>query len=118
MKKALVIDDSETMRSMASMILRNLNFDVDAAPNGEIGVEKFKSDQYDFVITDINMPRLNGIQVIKQVREINKETPILVLTTESEDTLRKQGFQEGANGWVVKPFKPLILAEIVNQLTA
>lgn len=117
MATILAVDDSETMRQMVKMTLQAGNYQVVLASDGEEGLSKFlNSTAVDLVITDINMPKLDGIGLIKEIRARNTSVPILALTTESEDTMRKKGAEAGANGWMVKPFKPAQFIDIVRQI--
>jgi two-component system, chemotaxis family, chemotaxis protein CheY len=117
MQTILAVDDSETMRQMVKMTLQAGNYQVVLASDGEEGLSKFlSSTAVDLVITDINMPKLDGIGLIKEIRSRNSSVPILALTTESEDTMRKKGAEAGANGWMVKPFKPAQFIDIVRQI--
>jgi two-component system chemotaxis response regulator CheY len=118
-KKILVADDSETMRQMVRMTLQNINYEVVIAADGEQAFHLFnKTNDFDLVVTDINMPKMNGFALIKEIRIHNKIIPILVLTTESEECMRKQGAQAGANGWIVKPFKPKQFVDLIHQILA
>ena len=117
MATILAVDDSETMRQMVKMTLQAGNYEVGLASDGEEGLSKFMSStNVDLVITDINMPKMDGIGLIKEIRSRNATIPILALTTESEDTMRKKGAEAGANGWMVKPFKPAQFIDIVRQI--
>jgi two-component system chemotaxis response regulator CheY len=114
MKQILHVDDSETMRQMVRMCLAS-EFEVDLASDGEEGVAKFKGKKYDAVIADVNMPKMNGIEMIREIRKTDQNVVILMLTTESEDSMRKQGVDAGANGWLVKPFKPTMICGLIKQ---
>jgi len=117
MATILAVDDSETMRQMVKMTLTAGNYNVVLAHDGEDGLSKFTSTAgIDLVITDINMPRMDGLALIREIRARNQDVPILALTTESEDGMRKQGADAGANGWLVKPFKPAQFIDIVRQI--
>lgn len=116
MANILVIDDSLTMRQLIKMVLTTYGHTITEAANGEEGVDFFHKNKYDLVVTDINMPRMNGIGVIQEIRKVNATIPIIVVTTESEEIMRKQGFAAGANGWVIKPFKPPQFAEIIKKI--
>ncbi len=102
----LAVDDSRTMRDMITLALTSEGFDVSLAEDGEHGLEVLEELDPDVIITDINMPRLDGFGFIDAVRERDdcKTTPILVLTTESSDDLKKRAREAGATGWIVKPF--------------
>ncbi len=102
----LAVDDSRTMRDMISLALRDEDFDVHLAEDGQQGLEILAATAPDVIITDINMPRLDGFGFIDAVRERpgSKHTPILVLTTESSPDLKARARDAGATGWIVKPF--------------
>ncbi len=116
MSLILAIDDSEPMRKMVDLVLKGAGHEVVLANDGVEGVEKFKAQKFDMIITDINMPNKNGIQLIEDVRQIDSDIPILALTTESEDDMRKKGAEAGADGWIVKPFRPAQFLDIVRQV--
>jgi two-component system chemotaxis response regulator CheY len=102
----LAIDDSRTMRNLLNATLRSAGFEVDLADDGEDGLRKFDDSDPDLVITDINMPRLDGFGFIEAARSRQRDrvVPILVLTTESADQLKQRARAAGASGWIVKPF--------------
>ncbi len=102
----LAVDDSRTMRDMINLALRTEGFDVHLADDGEHGLEVLDDIDPDVIITDINMPRLDGFGFIDAVRlrEDTRTTPILVLTTESSAELKTKARTAGATGWIVKPF--------------
>jgi two-component system chemotaxis response regulator CheY len=117
MQTVLAVDDSETMRQMVKMTLQAGKYNVILASDGEEALHTFLSTTgVDLVVTDINMPKLDGIGLIKAIRERNKDVPILALTTESEDNMRKKGAEAGANGWMTKPFKPAQFIEVVRRI--
>jgi two-component system, chemotaxis family, chemotaxis protein CheY len=107
-KRILTIDDSKTMRDMLMFTLTDAGFDVLQAVDGQDGLDVLGKERVDVVITDINMPRMDGYEVIRQLRANSdyKTTPILVLTTESEAEKRNLARGAGATGWMVKPFDP------------
>ena len=117
-KTILTVDDSATMRDMLLETLSNLGYRVVQAGDGMHGLETLKDEQPDVIITDINMPRLNGIDFIKRVREDarHRATPILCLTTENYEGVRDQARRAGATGWIVKPFDPQKLAEAIRRV--
>ncbi len=117
MQTILAVDDSETMRQMVKMTLQAGNYNVVLANDGEDGLDKFMStSNIGLVVTDINMPKMDGIGLIREIRSRNPDVPILALTTESEEGMRKKGADAGANGWLVKPFKPAQFIDIVRQI--
>ncbi|WP_024654838.1 response regulator [Borrelia hispanica] len=121
-KRILVIDDNRAIRQSVAYILEQNGFVVAEAQDGLEGVSKFKeavgqSDKdFDLVITDINMPNLDGIGVIKEIRELGSFVPILVLTTESEQSKVDEGRKAGATGWLVKPFNPDTLMHTISKI--
>lgn len=102
----LAIDDSRTMRNLLSAALGRVGYDVDLAEDGEAGLQRFAETDPDVVITDINMPNLDGFGFIEGARKLDRGrvVPILVLTTESAPELRARARSVGATGWIVKPF--------------
>jgi two-component system chemotaxis response regulator CheY len=119
-KTVLTIDDSRTMREMLSMALVQAGYRVLQAVDGVEGLEILQNQGADVVITDINMPRLDGFGVIEGVRANpdHRATPILVLTTESDVAKKERARQAGATGWIVKPFNPVKLVDAVRRVAA
>lgn len=116
-KKILIVDDSKTMRDMVSFTLSGAGFEVTEAEDGQQALGCLGT-RYDLVITDLNMPNLDGFGLIEQLR-INptyKYTPILMLTTESDQQKKERGKAAGATGWIVKPFNPEKLVQVVNKV--
>jgi len=107
-KTILTVDDSRTIRDMLRMTLADNGYRVVQAADGVEGLEALQSETPDAIITDINMPRLDGFGFIEQVRGDSRfrATPILVLTTESDPTMKDRARAAGATGWIVKPFNP------------
>ncbi len=116
MKRALAVDDSATMRNLVKIALEAEGFTVDTAENGQSALELAKKNTYDIVISDINMPVMDGLQFLKEFREINKRTPVLMLTTETEARKKEEAKRLGATGWIVKPFKPEDLVKVVKRV--
>jgi two-component system, chemotaxis family, chemotaxis protein CheY len=116
MARILAVDDSETIQNLVRQVLTKGNHQVEIATDGEDGLKKFQSSMFQLVITDINMPRMNGLELIEQIRLSNQTVPILALTSENEKKFRDQGATAGANGWIVKPFRPAQLLDIVGQI--
>ena len=117
-KRILTIDDSKTIRDMLMLTLSDAGFDVLQAVDGQDGLDVLGDDRVDVIITDINMPRMDGYEVIRQLRQnsVHKTTPILVLTTESDADKRNLARQAGATGWMVKPFDPDSLIATVRKV--
>jgi len=116
MANILAVDDSEPMRAIVSQALKSGGHEVTLAEEGEDALEKFKAAEFDLIITDINMPVMDGYAFVKAVRTINEEIPILALTTEGQESQRKAGEDAGVDGWIVKPFKPAQFLAIVKQI--
>ncbi|HTV31406.1 MAG TPA: response regulator [Xanthobacteraceae bacterium] len=117
-KRILTIDDSKTMRDMLMLTLADAGFDVLQAVDGQDGLDVLGKERVDVVITDINMPRMDGYEVIRQLRgnPEYKTMPILVLTTESEGQKKNLAREAGATGWMVKPFDPDRLVATVRKV--
>jgi two-component system, chemotaxis family, chemotaxis protein CheY len=118
-KRILTIDDSKTMRDMLRLTLVDAGYDVLQAVDGQDGLNVLSKQRVDVVITDINMPKLDGYGVIRHLRADAgyDDTPILVLSTESDQKTKDIGREAGATGWLVKPFDPDQLVEIVRQVS-
>lgn len=119
-KTVLTVDDSRTIRDMLRMSLSEAGYRVVQAADGVEGLEVLRTELPDAIITDINMPRLDGFGFIEQVRldERLRATPILVLTTESDPALKDRARVAGATGWIVKPFTPEKLTASLRRVGA
>jgi two-component system chemotaxis response regulator CheY len=119
-KRILTVDDSRTMRDMLKLALEQAGFEVVQADDGIHGLEVLEGESPDVIITDINMPRLDGFGFIEGVRadERHRATPILVLTTESDGTKKDRARAAGATGWIVKPFNPTKLVDAIRRVAA
>jgi two-component system chemotaxis response regulator CheY len=119
-KLILTVDDSATIRELLLSELSGLGYRVTQAEDGINGLEMLALEAPDLIITDITMPRMDGIGFIQSVRgdERYKATPILVLTTESDPDIKDRAKRAGATGWIVKPFDPRKLAEAIRKVTA
>ena len=118
MTKILAVDDSPSLRQMVAFTLKGAGYDVVEAVDGVEALGVAKGQAFDLVITDINMPNMDGIQLIKELRTLPnfKFTPILCLTTESSDDKKRQGKEAGATGWIVKPFSPEKLLATMSRV--
>jgi len=118
MASILAVDDSASMRQMVSFTLKGAGYDVTEAKDGQEALQIAKSNSYNLVITDINMPNMDGITLTKELRSLPayKFTPILTLTTESSGDKKMAGKQAGATGWIVKPFNPDQLLATVKKV--
>ncbi|RVU37769.1 response regulator [Hwanghaeella grinnelliae] len=114
----LAVDDSKTMRDMLSFTLGQAGYSVTEAVDGEDALGKSQSGRFDLVITDVNMPRMDGLTLIKNLRQKPnfRSTPILVLTTEADGAKKTEGREAGATGWIVKPFNPEKLLQVVQKV--
>ncbi|MEW6293839.1 MAG: response regulator [Pseudomonadota bacterium] len=117
-KSILAIDDSASIRQMVGFTLKSSGYEVVDAVDGMDGLEKAKGKTFNLVLTDQNMPRMDGLTLIKSLRALPqyKTVPILMLTTESSDAMKQQGRAAGATGWLVKPFDPQKLVEVVKKV--
>lgn len=117
-KTILAVDDSASIRQMVSFTLKSAGYEVVEAVDGQDALDKAASHNVNLVLTDINMPRLDGLALVKLLRGLPryKTAPILMLTTESSDAMKAQGRAAGATGWLVKPFDPKRLLEVVNKV--
>ncbi len=117
-KKILFVDDSASMRQVVGMALKTAGYEVESAVDGKDGVAKLGLGRFDAIITDLNMPNMNGIEFIKAIKQHpgNKFAPIVMLTTESSAAMKQQGQAAGAKVWVVKPFKPDQLLMVLKKL--
>ncbi len=118
MKKILAVDDSASVRQMVSFTLRGAGYDVVDAVDGKDGLAKAGNDKFDMIITDLNMPNVDGIQLISEVRKLPGYSfvPILMLTTESQAEKKDAGRKAGATGWIVKPFNADQLTAVIRKL--
>ena len=118
MKKILVVDDSSSMRQMISYTLKSAGFDVIEAVDGKDGLDKAKKQPLDAVLTDQNMPNMDGLTLVSQLRGLPnfQKTPIIMLTTEASDDMKMRGRAAGATGWIVKPFDPQKLLEVMKKV--
>jgi two-component system chemotaxis response regulator CheY len=117
-KTILAIDDSASIRQMVAFTLKSSGYEVVDAVDGMDGLDKAKAKTFNLILTDQNMPRMDGISLIKNLRAMPqyKTVPILMLTTESSDAMKQQGRAAGATGWLVKPFDPQKLIEVVKKV--
>jgi two-component system chemotaxis response regulator CheY len=117
--KLLIVDDSTMLRDMLTYALNEGGYsDVDEAIDGVEGLNKAKETEYDLIISDVNMPNMDGLTMISEVRKLPNyaRKPILVLTTERSEEIKAKGKAAGATGWIVKPFVPDKLLKAVNTV--
>ena len=117
-RTVLVVDDSAVIREVVSFTLSQAGFLPVEATDGKDALERAEKQRFDLVITDLNMPNLNGIQLIRALRDRRafRHIPILMLTTESQDARKQEGRAAGATGWIVKPFRPDKLLQVIGRV--
>jgi two-component system chemotaxis response regulator CheY len=117
-KKALIVDDSKSMREMVMFTLKSAEYEVIQAEDGIEALKVIGDQKIDLVITDLNMPNMNGLELIKELRAKPgfAYTPILMLTTETDGFKKIEGKNMGATGWIVKPFEPARFIQIINKV--
>ncbi len=118
MASILAVDDSESMRQMVSFALKNAGHTVVEAVDGQDALSQAKTNKVNLIITDANMPKMDGISLIRELRNLPdyKYTPILMLTTDSTAEKKRQSKEAGATGWLVKPFNPSQLISTINKV--
>lgn len=117
-KNILIVDDSESIREAVGFTLENAQYTVHKAEDGLEALQKLKSNQYQLIITDLYMPNLDGIGLIREIRQQPEHQfiPIIFLTTENSGTKKEEARSAGATGWIVKPFVPEKLLAVVQKL--
>ncbi|HRD74123.1 MAG: Chemotaxis protein CheY [Alphaproteobacteria bacterium ADurb.BinA280] len=116
--RILAVDDSASMRQMVAFALRSAGWEVDEAEDGVVALEKAKKQKYNCVVADVNMPNMDGITLIRHLRQLPdfKFTPLLMLTTEAGMDKKQEGKAAGATGWIVKPFDPDQLIATIRKV--
>ncbi len=116
-KTVLIVDDSTSMRQLVSFTLKDAGYEIVEAVNGRDALNKLNGKKIEMVITDLNMPEMDGIELIRQLRNNSgfRFTPIVMLTTESQESKKQEGKRAGASGWIVKPFTPEQLIAVVKK---
>ncbi|PWC88732.1 Fis family transcriptional regulator [Azospirillum sp. TSO5] len=114
----MTVDDSRTMRDMVSFTLRGAGYEVVEAADGQQAMSAIAATKVDLVITDLNMPVMDGLTLIRKLRAIpaHRTLPILMLTTEADESKKAEGRAAGATGWIVKPFNPDKLVSVVQKV--
>lgn len=117
-KRIMTVDDSKTMRDMVAFTLRSAGFEVSEAVDGVAALAALQSTRVDVIITDLNMPNMDGVTLIRRLRAEgqHRTTPILMLTTEADPAKKNEGRAAGATGWIVKPFQPEKLVDVVRRV--
>ncbi len=118
MAKILIVDDAASMLGLIEITLKNEGHEVVSASDGVLALAKLDGTYFDLIITDLNMPNMNGVEFIKAAKAKSdyKFTPIVMLTTESRDNKKQEGKDAGAKAWIVKPFKPDTLLGVVRKI--
>jgi two-component system chemotaxis response regulator CheY len=118
MKTILTVDDSATVRQMTGLVLRGAGYEVIEAVDGEDALAKLKGREINLVVTDINMPKMDGLEFTRRLRatEAHQYVPVVLLTTESQPEKKQEGKAAGATGWIVKPFNPEQLLAVVKKV--
>src|SRR5690606_38534455 len=119
-KTILIVDDSASVRQVVAMTLRGEGYDVIEAQDGQDALSKLTGQRVHLIVSDVNMPVMNGIELLKAVKAhaTYKFTPVIMLTTESSDSMKEEGRAAGAKAWMVKPFKPEQILAAVAKLVA
>jgi len=117
-KVIMTVDDSKSVRQMVGFTLRQAGYDVVEATDGDDALAKLRRQRVDMVLTDLNMPKMNGIELTRALRAspAHKFLPIVLLTTEGQAARKQEGKAAGATGWIVKPFKPEQLLKVVRKV--
>jgi len=118
MSQVLIVDDSHSIRELLSSLLRKAGFGVTSADDGKAGLQAAKKSVFDLIITDVNMPEMDGIELLKNLRKLPEYSfkPILILTTEFSQEMKQKGKDAGATGWLVKPFDPEKLIDVISRI--
>lgn len=122
-KNILIVDDSPTLRASVNFVLSGSGYKVFQADNGVNGLEKLEEirksgKRINLIVSDVNMPKMNGLEFLQKVKDkhsLFRFIPVIILTTEREDTLKLQGRKYGAAGWMTKPFKPDLLLAVIKK---
>jgi two-component system chemotaxis response regulator CheY len=117
-KRILIVDDSASVRQVVGIALKGAGYEVVEAVDGVDALSKLDGSKYHLMISDVNMPRMDGIAFVKEAKKLPayKFTPIIILTTESEEKKKLEGQAAGAKAWVVKPFQPAQMLAAVSKL--
>jgi len=117
-KTIMIVDDSASLRQVVGIALKGAGYDVIEGSDGKDALSKLSGQKIHLIISDVNMPNMDGISFVKALKQLPnyKFTPVIMLTTESADSKKQEGQAAGAKAWVVKPFKPEILLVAVQKL--
>lgn len=117
-KTIMVVDDSASLRNVVCIALKGAGYDVIEAADGRDALSKLTGQKVNLIVTDVNMPNMDGITLVREVKKLPKYkfTPIMMLTTESQPEKKQEGREAGAKAWLVKPFQPPVLLDAVSKL--
>lgn len=117
-KKILIVDDSASVRTVAKIALGKAGYETAEASNGEEALQRLSGERVHLIVSDVNMPVMDGISFLKEVKAIPqyKFTPVIMLTTEAGQDMKERGRQAGAKAWITKPFQPHTLVDAVSKL--
>ncbi|KQV78596.1 two-component system response regulator [Massilia sp. Root351] len=117
-KTIMVVDDSASLRQVVGIALKSAGYDVIEAADGQIALSKLGEKKVNLIVCDVNMPNMDGITFVRELKQqaSHKFTPVIMLTTESQEAKKREGQAAGAKAWVVKPFKPEVLLGAVQKL--
>jgi two-component system chemotaxis response regulator CheY len=117
-KLIMLVDDSASLRQVVGIALKSAGYDVLEASDGRDALSKLKGQKVHLIVSDVNMPNMDGISMVKEIKKLPnyKFTPIMMLTTESDQGKKMQGKAAGAKAWLVKPFQPPTLLDAVSKL--
>lgn len=117
-KQIMIVDDSATVRQVLRITLEDGGYEVMEAIDGQDALDQLTKSRFDLVVTDLQMPNLDGLSLIRAVRKdtCNRLTPIVVLTTESKTEIKEEGKAAGVSGWIIKPFKPEQILNVVRTI--
>lgn len=117
-RKILTVDDSPTVRQLLRTTLSDAGYDVVEAENGEQALKLVGDQEIDLLVTDLNMPKVDGITLIERIRQLpgKRFLPIIMLTTEGHEATRRRGKTAGASGWILKPFRPEQVLGVVRMV--
>lgn len=117
-KNILIVDDAASIRQVVSITLKGAGYNVIEAVDGKDALSKLNGDKIHLIISDVNMPNMDGITFVKELKQLPayKFTPVIMLTTESQDAKKQEGQAAGAKAWVIKPFQPQQMLAAVSKL--
>ncbi len=117
-KTILIVDDSSSVRSVVGLALKGAGYDVIEACDGQDALSKMTGQKIHLVVSDVNMPNMDGITFVKELKKLPtyKFTPVCMLTTEAEESKMQEGKAAGAKAWIIKPFQPPKLLDVVSKL--